>query len=102
MRSRKTYSAAYHKKTHDFDLPIYYTVFSRKKKPERHYHNKTHPTELVHALCACNQYVLKQIIALNFISKTHDCDQLITTNPQKKKKETKQKNNTMQCMFTLV
>ena len=61
MRSRKTYSAAYHKKTHNFDLPIYFTVFSRKKKSERHNHNKTHITENFLSLFACNQYVLNKL-----------------------------------------
>ena len=103
MRPRETYSAQYHT-THDFDLPINYTVFSRKKKSED-IHNKTHTQQIFfHAPFACNQYVLNKIIALNFISKTHDSEQLIITNPQKKRKEKKQKkqHNAMQYMITLV
>ena len=95
MRSRKTYSAAHHKKKNDFDLSIYYTVYQERKNQKditttKHTHNTT---EFFHGLFACNQYVLKQIIAPNFISKTHDSDQLITTNLQQQKTT----NNTMQC-----
>ena len=44
MRPRETYSTEYHT-THDFDLPINYTVFSRKKKSED-IHNKTHTQQI--------------------------------------------------------
>ena len=87
MRPRETYSAEYHT-THDFDLPINYTVFSRKKKSED-IHNKTHTTDIFSCPFACNQYVLNKIIALNFISKTNDSEQLITKKPTKEEEKKK-------------
>ena len=107
MCSRKTYSTTYHKK-HMTLTCQYITLFSQeRKKLERHYHNKilnTHNRFFLYPF-SCNQYILKQIIALNFIS-MYGSDQLITTNPQlqKKKKEKKQKKqtNAMQYIITLV
>jgi hypothetical protein len=87
MRPRETYSAEYHT-THDFDLPINHTVFSRKKN-QKTFTTKHTQQIFFHAPFACNQYVLNKIIALNFVSKTKDSEQLITKNPQRKKKKKK-------------
>ena len=94
--SKKTYSSEYHT-THHFDLPINYADFSKKSVD---IHNKTHTPQQIFFLYpfGCNQYVLKKIIALNFISKTHDSEQLITKNPQR----TKKKKSTNLCLINKI
>ena len=91
MRPRETYSAEYHT-THDFDLPINYTVFSRKKKSED-IHNKTHTTDFFSCPFCMQSIRSNKIIALNFISKTNDSEQLITKNPQRTKKKRRSTNS---------
>ena len=88
-------------KTHDLDLPMYYTVFSNKIRETLPQQNFKHTQQNFFMQSS----VLKQIIALNFISKMHGSDQLITTNSQlqkKKKQKQKKQTNAMQYMITLV
>ena len=60
MRSRKTYSAAYHKK-HTTLTCQYISLFSQERKNQKDITTTKHITENFLSLFACNQYVLNKL-----------------------------------------
>ena len=62
--------------------------FLKKEKIRRHSQQNTHTHNIFFFIPLLDAISSKKkIIALNFISKTHDSEQLITKNPQRKKKK---------------